>query len=494
MQTLRAMAILMTLSLILAACGADPSAQAPAPTTAGAAAQPTTADAAPTTAGAAAQPTTAGADATAAPAAAQPTTAAAAAATTAPAGAVSPAGRTTVRFWYGLGGQIGEVIKTQIDKYNASQDKVFVEGVFQQSYNGVQEKFQAALVSGDVPEIVQIEIHATPKFASAGALTPLEDFYKDDASFNFADLLPAALLNQRYDGKQYAMPINRSTPVLYYNKALFKAAGLDPEKPPTTWQEFQQMGKQLTVVEGSETKSYGYLARSDWWFFESMVWSNGGELMSGDLQQVTFADKGAAPLQIWADMLHKDKTARFFTGDKAGDQLVEAFATGTGAMMLSSTASLGGVTRAIKEKGDVVELGTAFLPHMEGFGTAVPTGGAAAAIPAAVPAEKKAAAWDFIKWWISTEQNAYWSSQTGYFPVRQSSVKVLEDQGYYKEKPYYYTTIRQLEFAREAPLSPAWPAIAKEITAGIEDAMLNNVPASEALQRAQERAQDQVEP
>jgi sn-glycerol 3-phosphate transport system substrate-binding protein len=470
----RTLALLITISTLLAACGGASTAQP--------------------TAAPAGQATAAPAGAATAAPAAQPTTAPAGAATTAPAaGAVSPEGRTVVRFWYGLGGQIGEVIESQIAKYNTSQNEIFVEGVFQQSYNGVQEKFQAALVSGDVPEVVQIEIHATPKFASAGALTPLEEFYKNDPEFNFDDLVPAGLLNQSWDGQLYAMPINRSTPVLYYNKELFRAAGLDPDKPPTTWQEFREAAKALTKVEGGETTVHGFLAGTSWWYFESLVWGNGGEIMTPDVSQVTFAEKGAAPLQVWGDMIHVDETARFFTGDKAYDQTIEAFATGKGGMMFQSTASLGAVTRAITEKGNIVDLGTAFVPHMDGFGTAVPTGGAAAGIPTAVPAEKKQAAWEFIKWWISAEENAIWSAATGYFPIRQSSIEILEEQGYYSEKPYYRTTIEQLQFAREAPLTPFWPAISKEINVAMDEVMLNNVPAAEALAAAQERAQEAVE-
>ncbi|GAB4450222.1 MAG: ABC transporter substrate-binding protein [Chloroflexi bacterium OHK40] len=459
-KILRLFAALAMLVFVLAACGGAP------------AAQPTSAPAA--------QPT-------AAPVAEAPTA-------TPPVAAVSPEGRTVVRFWYGLGGQIGEVIVEQIAKFNASQDEIFVEGVFQQSYNGVQEKFQAALVSGDVPEIIQIEIHGTPKFASAGALTPLEPFYQNDPDFNFDDLVPAGLLNQRWEGQLYAMPINRSTPVLYYNKALFREAGLDPEQPPATWTEFREAARkiaQLTTPDGEPVA--GFLAASSWWYFESMIWSNGGEIMNADLTDVTFAERGAEPLQLWTDMIHQDQSARFYTGDQAYTQMLEAFANGRGGMMFQSTASLGGVLRAIEAAGNKAELSTAFMPHSEGFSTAVPTGGAAAAIPAAVPDEKKAAAWEFIKWWISPEENAYWSEKTGYFPVRYSSIKILEEQGYYADRPYFYTTIEQLQFAREAPLTPFWPAISKEMQTAMEESMLNNVPAIDALRAAEERARDALE-
>lgn len=391
-----------------------------------------------------------------------------------------------VRFWYGLGGELGEVIETQIKKFNESQDEIEVVGVFQQSYNGVQEKFQAALVSGDVPELVQIEIHGTPKFASAGALTPLEPFMENDPEFNFDDLIPAGLLNQTWNDTIYAMPINRSTPVLYYNKAMFEEAGVEP---PTTWQEFSEVAKTFTKGEGDD-KTYGFLATVSWWYFESMVWGAGGEIMDAEMTTTTYAEAGAGPLQIWADMIHQDGTARAFAGDQAWEQRNQAFANGKGAMTFDSTAGLRGILRAVDNK---FEIATAFVPHMEGFTTAVPTGGAAAGIPAAISDEKKQAAWTFIKWWISTEENAYWSKETGYWPVRYSSVEQLRAEGYYNENPAFETTINQLEFAKAAPSTPFWPAIAKEITTAIEDVLINNTPAIDALTAAQERTQPELE-
>ncbi len=391
-----------------------------------------------------------------------------------------------VRFWYGLGGELGEVIEEMIKQYNASQDKIEVVGVFQQSYNGVQEKFQAALVSGDVPELIQIEIHGTPKFASAGALTELQPFIDASDDLNFDDLIPAGLLNQTWDDKIYAMPINRSTPVLYLNKPMFEAAGLEA---PKTWQEFQEVAKKLTTGDG-DSKVYGFLATASWWYFESMVWGNGGEIMNEDLSKVTFAEPGAAPLQIWADMIYKDGSARAFTGDQAFAQRNQAFAEGKGAMTFDSTAGLRGILRAIDGK---FEIQTVFVPHMEGFTTSVPTGGAAAGIPAAVADDKKQAAWEFIKWWISTDQNAYWSSQTGYWPVRYSSVEKLRAEKYYEQNPAFETTIKQLEFAKAAPSTPYWPVISKEIATAIEDVLVNNTPALDALKKAEAAAQAEIE-
>lgn len=392
-------------------------------------------------------------------------------------------GKTKVRFWYGLGGQLGEVITGQIAKFNGSQSAVEVEGVFQQSYDVVQQKFQAALVSGEVPEIIQMEIHATPQFASSGALVPLESFYANDPAFNFDDLVPAGLLNQRWEGKLYAMPINRSTPLLYYNKKLFTDAGLDPAKPPVTWTEVRDMSGKLAKGEGG-SRVFGFLPAADWWFFESVVWGNGGELFSSDLKTATFARPGAEIVQLWTDMVYKDKSARVLAGSTAWEQRLQEYIQGRAAMVMTSTADLGRFLRDIKD----FEIGTAYMPHGEGKNFAVPTGGAAAAIPAKVPAAKQQAAWQFIKWWISPEQAAYWSQKTGYFPVRKSSIELLTQQGYYTAQPQFKTTVDQLQYAREAPLLAQWPAIAKEITKALEEILVNNVSPLDTLTKAQERA------
>jgi len=113
----------------------------------------------------------------------------------------------------------------------------------------------------------------------------------------------------------------------------------------------------------------------------------------------------------------------------------------------------------------------------------------AGAIPAKAAPEKQRAAFEFIKWWIGTEQGAFWSQNTGYFPIRKSSVELLTQQGYYKDRPQFKTTLDQLQFAREAPLTPRWPTIAKEITKAMEEILVNNVPANQALTKAQQRAQ-----
>ncbi len=162
------------------------------------------------------------------------------------------------------------------------------------------------------------------------------------------------------------MPVNRSTPILYYNKDRFVSAGLDPEKPPTTWAELRGMAVSLTSGD-----QYAFQVTNSAWVFESLVWSNGGELVVDG--KPAFAEAGAGPLQLWADMVHLDGTARF-SEYGSGD-----FASGRSAMAVDSSMVLHWI-----HKNPKVRVGAAFLPTTVGGTIAVPTGGGAAVIPSAI--------------------------------------------------------------------------------------------------------------
>ena len=95
------------------------------------------------------------------------------------------------------------------------------------------------------------EIHQIPYFAAENRIQPLHDaFIKDDQTFQGDDLLAGILTNLRYRDWLYALPMNRSTPILYYNKKRFAEAGLNPDKPPETWQQVREMARTLTSREG----------------------------------------------------------------------------------------------------------------------------------------------------------------------------------------------------------------------------------------------------
>jgi ABC-type glycerol-3-phosphate transport system substrate-binding protein len=165
---------------------------------------------------------------------------------------------TVVRVWQGLGGEIGTAIQAQVDRFNAAHPDIHVEVTVRNGYSNTLKDFRDAVAAGDPPEVAVIEVHSVTTLASTGETASLDELIKRDKQFDLDDLLPATLLNLHWKGRLYGLPVTRSTPVLYYNKRRFVAAGLDPDKPPQTWGEFREAARKLTT---DAERSYGYRAR-----------------------------------------------------------------------------------------------------------------------------------------------------------------------------------------------------------------------------------------
>jgi sn-glycerol 3-phosphate transport system substrate-binding protein len=322
---------------------------------------------------------------------------------------------------------------------------------------------------GAQPDVALIEVHSVITLASRGQIGEIQSLMDDDKDFQPEDLVEATLKNLKWQDKLYGIPVNRSTPILYYNKQRFVAAGLDPAKPPQTWSEFRRAAKMLTTDAES---SYGFGANPSTWQFEALVWSAGGKLLSEDGKKAEFVAAGAGPLQLWADMIHRDKSARL-----AGR---EAFLSGQAAMFIESTA----LVANFEKSANLFEVGTAFVPHDEGQRPGVPTGGGVAIMAPKLPPARQRAAWQFLKWLTATEQTAELSRKTGYVPVRKSAVELLTKEGFYKEHPNFKTSVDQLQFAREMPTDPSWPGAMGTIHAALRQCLEQDKPAVDSLTTA----------
>ena len=133
--------------------------------------------------------------------------------------------------------------------FNLSQQKCYVEPTYQGSYDDSLNKLKAGLQSKDVPALVQVFDIGSRLMIDLKVATPVQDFI-DKEKYDISDLEPNVLAYYSVDDKLWSMPFNTSNPILYYNKDMFKAAGLDPEKPPRTWAEVEDAAKKLTKKDG----------------------------------------------------------------------------------------------------------------------------------------------------------------------------------------------------------------------------------------------------
>jgi sn-glycerol 3-phosphate transport system substrate-binding protein len=254
------------------------------------------------------------------------------------------------------------------------------------------------------------------------------------------------------DGKLYALPYLRSTPILYINATIAKEVGLDPAGPKN-WQEFEEYARKMTVPG----KRVGMTMTNGLWFYEALVIQSGGKLLSDDGTKTAFnTPEAIEPLKFWLKM-KEEGILKILTTDDAGPQARTDFQNQRSGMFFSSTADLTKLMQIAEESG--FELNNTFMPANKAYG--VPTGGCNLVMISGLSEEKKEAAWKFIKWMTEKEQAIYASSFTGYLPSRTSALESDEMKKLYADKPQFKVAVDQLQYAVHRPMVTNFPEVQK---------------------------------
>jgi sn-glycerol 3-phosphate transport system substrate-binding protein len=336
----------------------------------------------------------------------------------------------------------------------------------------------------------------------SGWITPVEDLLAADKSFNKADLEPTLVGYYSVDNKLQSMPFNSSTPILYYNKTAFKAAGLDPEKAPKTFAEIAEYSKKLVKKDAAgKVSQYGFSMAIYGWFFEQLI-AKQGELYAnntnGRTQKATAVefDKNGAGLNLlkeWKKLVDSGDVGNF--GRKT-DDTKNAFTAGRTAMIFESTAALSGLVKGV---GDRFEIGTAYLPTVGAEnpnGGVIIGGGSLYAINNGDEARKKAT-WEFIKFAVSPEQQAIWNKSTGYFPVNKKAYDLDVTKKTLETAPQFKTAIDQLHNtkvneATRGGLIGVFPEARATIETEIENMLQNKQTPEQAIENAAKKINDAI--
>ena len=127
-----------------------------------------------------------------------------------------------------------ETLNGIVEEYNNSQDEVQVNAEFQGTYEESLPKFHSVGGTEDAPTMIQVQEIGTMSMINSGNIEPIQKFI-DAENYDMSGLEENIINYYKVDDQFYSMPFNSSTPVMYYNKDAFKAAGLDPEKAPETF-------------------------------------------------------------------------------------------------------------------------------------------------------------------------------------------------------------------------------------------------------------------
>lgn len=290
-------------------------------------------------------------------------------------------------------------------------------------------------------DLVQVYEIGTRFMIESGWIVPMQGMVDAD-QYDVSAIEPNLAAYYTIDNQLYSMPFNSSTPIMYYNKDMFETAGIT--EIPDSLEAIDQVGEQLTTKGGAaEAMSLGIYG----WFFEQFIGKQGlayadnGNGRDAAATAVAFDQNGAAKniLTEW-QKLNQDGYAPIV--GKGGDSGLADFSAGKSAITLGSTASLKQILQDVNGK---FEVGTAYFPKIKSSDEGgVSIGGASLWALDNKDPKKLRTTWEFVKFLISPESQAYWNEQTGYFPVTTKA----QDEQVFKDNiakyPQFETAIDQL--------------------------------------------------
>lgn len=195
----------------------------------------------------------------------------------------------TMYYPIAVGGKLTEVVDGIVARFEEQNPDINVNAIYAGNYDDTRIKALAALDSGESAQLAVMFSIDAYDLIEQDHIVAFDDLIQSDEEQAWLDgFYPALMANGKIEGKTWGVPFQRSTIVAYYNKDMFRAAGLDPEKAPTTWDELVEMGKALTNDDhhGLMIPSTGY----PYWMFQALAIQNGKELMSNDGVTTYFDD------------------------------------------------------------------------------------------------------------------------------------------------------------------------------------------------------------
>lgn len=320
---------------------------------------------------------------------------------------------TTVKFWHSFNKSNGQALDKIIANFEAANPDIDVEAEFVGNYNDIIAKLQAAIPARRAPDAVILEVTRYGLFANNNILTDLTPYF--DADPLKADLYDYAKEVGVINGKNYVVPFNSSTPVLYFNKDIFTRAGLPADTPLKTFDEILTAAKAVSEKLGSEGISGiaapGQFAR---W---GLVMANDSELVDPMSGEILLDKPNTIEAYQWmASLVHENKVASP-DGVTEEDNGRDAFLAKKVGMMFNSTGNYGEAKKAL---GDNLVV----RPMPCNKACSVPIGGAGIGIMATSPKDVQDAAYRFVSYAASPEANAIWFAATGYLPINKKSAEL----------------------------------------------------------------------
>ena len=349
---------------------------------------------------------------------------------------LSAQAQTEIQWWHSMNSVNGEWVNDLAKDFNASQKDYKIVPTYKGQYDESMTAAIAAFRAGNAPHILQVfEVGTATMMASKNAIMPVAKLMKDAGEkFDPSAYIPAvASYYTAANGQMMSFPFNSSTTIFYYNKDAFKAAGLDPNKAPSTWPEVTLAAAKL---KASGHKCPLTIAWQGWTQLESFsTWHNVEFATKGNgLAGMDARMKINSPLHVrHIENLGNMAKQGLFVYKGRGNLPEASFVSGECAMTTTSSGFYGNVKKNAKFAFGQAPL--PYYPDVAGAPQNTVIGGASLWVMSGKKAAEYKGVAKFFTYISSPEVQSASHKRTGYLPVTTASFALTEKSGYYKENP-----------------------------------------------------------
>lgn len=385
-----------------------------------------------------------------------------------------------------VGGGAADIIQRMTDAYMAENPGVTINAVYSGSYADTTTRAITAARGGNPPQLAILL--STDMFAmiDEDIILPWDGFIPEGERDAFLGGFYASFMrNSQTGGETWGIPFQRSTPVMYYNREAFAAAGLNPDAPPATWAEMVEMGRALTLRDASGTVTQWGLriptSGFPSWLFTGLVAANGQDGLANDAGTEVYFDTPAVVEALDYLVSLSSEHAIMEPGILDWGATPRAFLDGQAAIAWTTTGNLTNI-----RSNATFDFGVAMLPANVRRGA--PTGGGNFYLFQGSSDEQLQAAVDFVRWATAPAQAAQWSIDTGYVAPRPDAWDTDAMRAYAQEVPGALVARDQLEFAVPELSTYEGPRVTQILNDNIAAAVVGDKTPAQAMADAQAAA------
>lgn len=404
--------------------------------------------------------------------------------------------RTEVVFWHSFVSSSIPALNDLIAEFERTHPNIKIKAQYVPTGDALIQKLITAIQSKTAPDLSWLHADFMEDLVAADAIYKMDHFIKGPNGIpqsDIDDIYPALITYSKWRDTLYSLPMEATNLALIYNKTMFRAAGLDPNHPPATWEELRDYSRKLTFDKDKDGKfeqvgmflpifpAAGPLSSWMVWQWYPYLWQAGGYDYALDQTKVLYdSEAGIQALKLWKDIF-EELNLRNFTTD-----FDVAFVSNHLAMAMDGPWNLPRYKDLLKN----IDWAVAPLPQGPAKRATI-VGGEYLSI--FKQSKNPDAAWEFIKWMIQPETQAMWAMKSGYLPIRHAALDVPEFKEYLSKNPNFKVFVDEMEYGQaQRQLDYGGLEVSRNIAEAIEKATIGRMDAGQALRESARKSNEVI--